>query len=64
MNAGDTVRMKAAEGELRVGERGVLIGSYQHQSGDLLVVRFEKSTRVVHASSVEAFDRNGQPIGS
>ena len=57
LDYGDLVQMKSAEGEIPAGANGVVIGAYAHQDGDgLVVVRFEKATRLVHSASLELID--------
>ena len=61
MTVGDAVELTAREGELECGVTGVVIGVFSHSSGDLVVVRFGKATRVVHAASLKSIRREAVP---
>jgi hypothetical protein len=56
---GDVVQMKRSEGEIPAGSRGIVLGTYGLGDGGLVVVRFEKATRLIHASSLRPIDGDG-----
>jgi hypothetical protein len=59
LKTGDAVRLTVSEGAFRAGATGIVLRWFEHGQGDLVVVRFDKATRVVHATSIEGIDRNG-----